>query len=448
MRLEPQTGQLVGLEPTATSAGAVRILFRPASGEEQGPLGFLLRPGPLERRRVSRFRVLPDDRAAGHHQRLHQVGRIPPATPTPSRTCASWSSTARRWCSQDDSGVPLRFFTSDRWTVDLYGHYEDVLAAYKDWFQPDLAAAFQRQDKVLPLPFAAGYQTAVIGRLPDPRQPQGGRRTGAAGIEPAEAAGEAGWRCRAGARRRRPARLPPAGRCRRRQSRAGSDCAAATAAAVQRRPGPAAHLERKRQRGLADRPAGPGPCLAGGGRRQGLADHRARRGAFAAGAGPRPRERQNRARRRGFPSRGLAARPPREQLRLAHPGRRRRAGLRAFRHLRQRLPGARRRPHPVEGQRPAAGARGRAGQLADPRGTTSSSSTATAPTATTWWRAAKLPGRSSGRRSAASSRNASRRTRRRSRTPIVALVEGRPQLISTGAAASTAYDPRTGEEIW
>lgn len=33
-------------------------------------------------------------------------------------------------------------------------------------------------------------------------------------------------------------------------------------------------------------------------------------------------------------------------------------------------------------------------------------------------------------------------------TPIVTLVEGRPQLISTGAAASTAYDPRTGEEIW
>lgn len=33
-------------------------------------------------------------------------------------------------------------------------------------------------------------------------------------------------------------------------------------------------------------------------------------------------------------------------------------------------------------------------------------------------------------------------------TPIVATVDGRPQLISTGAAASSAYDPRTGEEIW
>jgi hypothetical protein len=64
---------------------------------------------------------------------------------------------------QDDSGVPLRFFTSDRWSVDLYGNYEDVLAAYKNWFQPDLAAAFSRKEKVLPLPFAAGYQTAVSG---------------------------------------------------------------------------------------------------------------------------------------------------------------------------------------------------------------------------------------------------------------------------------------------
>lgn len=33
-------------------------------------------------------------------------------------------------------------------------------------------------------------------------------------------------------------------------------------------------------------------------------------------------------------------------------------------------------------------------------------------------------------------------------TPIVAESEGRPQLISTGAAATSAYDPATGEEIW
>lgn len=32
--------------------------------------------------------------------------------------------------------------------------------------------------------------------------------------------------------------------------------------------------------------------------------------------------------------------------------------------------------------------------------------------------------------------------------PLVVEVGGEPQLISTGAAASTAYDPRTGKEIW
>lgn len=33
-------------------------------------------------------------------------------------------------------------------------------------------------------------------------------------------------------------------------------------------------------------------------------------------------------------------------------------------------------------------------------------------------------------------------------TPIVASVAGKPQLISTGAAATSAYNPATGEEIW
>lgn len=32
--------------------------------------------------------------------------------------------------------------------------------------------------------------------------------------------------------------------------------------------------------------------------------------------------------------------------------------------------------------------------------------------------------------------------------PLVVTVNGEPQLISTGAAATTAYDPRTGREIW
>ena len=33
-------------------------------------------------------------------------------------------------------------------------------------------------------------------------------------------------------------------------------------------------------------------------------------------------------------------------------------------------------------------------------------------------------------------------------TPIVVEVSGRPQLISSGAGATLAYDPVTGEELW
>ena len=33
-------------------------------------------------------------------------------------------------------------------------------------------------------------------------------------------------------------------------------------------------------------------------------------------------------------------------------------------------------------------------------------------------------------------------------TPVIATVDGRPQMISLGSMACYGYDPRTGEEIW
>lgn len=62
---------------------------------------------------------------------------------------------------QDDSGIPIRHFTSDRWDLHYYGRYLDVLAAYKPFFQEDLAAAFAK--KAEPLPFRIGYGAATDG---------------------------------------------------------------------------------------------------------------------------------------------------------------------------------------------------------------------------------------------------------------------------------------------
>lgn len=62
---------------------------------------------------------------------------------------------------QDDSGIPIRHFTSDRWQLQYFGQYSDVLAAYKPYFQEDLAAAFAR--KAGPLSFRIGYGAASDG---------------------------------------------------------------------------------------------------------------------------------------------------------------------------------------------------------------------------------------------------------------------------------------------
>lgn len=157
-----QTGQLVGLEDPAASAGAVRILFRPASGSGKVRSVFYYAQD------LSNDGVFPD---SGFYHMIEKLGTINSFIKSgeyllhtdPFSNLRKLMLDRSQVLLQDDSGVPLRFFTSDRWTVDLYGHYEDVLAAYKPWFQQDLAAAYKRKDKILPLPFAAGYQTAVSG---------------------------------------------------------------------------------------------------------------------------------------------------------------------------------------------------------------------------------------------------------------------------------------------
>jgi hypothetical protein len=58
---------------------------------------------------------------------------------------------------QDDSGIPYRFFTKDKWDVRFYGHYLGPINRFLKNKQPDLAAD-NAASKPPPLPFSFGYQ--------------------------------------------------------------------------------------------------------------------------------------------------------------------------------------------------------------------------------------------------------------------------------------------------
>lgn len=58
---------------------------------------------------------------------------------------------------QDDSGIPLRYFPTEHWTLRLYGAYTPPLNLFKQYYQPDLANLYA-QTPTKPLDFGAGYK--------------------------------------------------------------------------------------------------------------------------------------------------------------------------------------------------------------------------------------------------------------------------------------------------
>lgn len=64
---------------------------------------------------------------------------------------------------QDDSGIPVRFLTSDTWDLHLYGQYSSVLAAYSHWLQEDLVAAYANGKSLGELEFDLGYNSKTDG---------------------------------------------------------------------------------------------------------------------------------------------------------------------------------------------------------------------------------------------------------------------------------------------
>ena len=58
---------------------------------------------------------------------------------------------------QDDSGIPLRYFDSNQWSIRYCGNYLGPIATFKQFWQPDLANNY-RTTTVAPLGFGFGYE--------------------------------------------------------------------------------------------------------------------------------------------------------------------------------------------------------------------------------------------------------------------------------------------------
>ena len=58
---------------------------------------------------------------------------------------------------QDDSGIPIRYFDTHRWKLELFGTYATPLDIFAKYNQPDLADLYSKTKGVPPLDFGVGY---------------------------------------------------------------------------------------------------------------------------------------------------------------------------------------------------------------------------------------------------------------------------------------------------
>ncbi len=57
---------------------------------------------------------------------------------------------------QTDEGIPVRYFDQQQWERRFFGIYKQPIALFRNCYQPDLAALYQKQPRT-PLPFGIGY---------------------------------------------------------------------------------------------------------------------------------------------------------------------------------------------------------------------------------------------------------------------------------------------------
>ncbi len=79
---------------------------------------------------------------------------------------------------QDDSGIPVSWFTPDKWQVRYFGNYPGPIDIFKKYLQPDLFSTYQKSHPI-PLGFGIGYRhyasqsTLILAthKLPEPSDP-------------------------------------------------------------------------------------------------------------------------------------------------------------------------------------------------------------------------------------------------------------------------------------
>ncbi|MEM1180118.1 MAG: hypothetical protein AAGM22_17380 [Acidobacteriota bacterium] len=178
VHIDPETMKISPLPPDTEEAAVVRIKFA-ARPEAESLLQAIEAGDPLpeiQQRAVYYFAQDLSDRGLLSEEPFRRLVEHQPATNVYIKSGEYLAhtddfSTLRKMVLknaqtllQDDSGLPIRFLRSDRWTMRLYGSYTGVLAAYSQWHQEDLEAAFRKPD-VRPLDFTAGYNSVTGGGL-------------------------------------------------------------------------------------------------------------------------------------------------------------------------------------------------------------------------------------------------------------------------------------------
>jgi len=59
---------------------------------------------------------------------------------------------------QDDSGIPLRYFNKNEWTLAFHGVYAQPIKLFNNRHQPDLKQAYTASTGVLPFSYGYAYK--------------------------------------------------------------------------------------------------------------------------------------------------------------------------------------------------------------------------------------------------------------------------------------------------
>ena len=62
---------------------------------------------------------------------------------------------------QDDSGMPLKFFNTNKWDLKFYGKYTSPIALFSNHDQPDLRRVYNLDEEIEPLNFGIGYNVGI-----------------------------------------------------------------------------------------------------------------------------------------------------------------------------------------------------------------------------------------------------------------------------------------------